>query len=115
MERLFSFVLLLAMAHSGPAPADEYFGPYHESILGIRNHISDLERMRDRDLQRHRKGIDNETMGCEAWERTYPNDTWLPGFFSRIIRLYERAHAKNDAWYRTAVVYYSTVQRGRRR
>ena len=111
---MFALVFILALAHSGPAPADEYFGPFKESILGIRNHLVDLERSNTRDLIHHRRGIDNEEMACEAWERSYPNDSWLPGFFSRIVHLYQRAHATNDAYYRTARVYLSTVQGARR-
>jgi hypothetical protein len=114
MERLFSLVFVLAFSHMGPAPADEYFGPFHESILGIRNHLVDLERKNDRDLRHHVRGIDNEEIACEAWERQYPNDRWLPGFFSRILTLYSRSHSQNGTRARRATVYLHEVQRGLR-
>ena len=114
MERLLSFIFVLAAAHMGPAPADEYFGPFHESILGIRNHLVDLERKNDRELRHHVRGIDNEEMACEAWERAYPNDRWLPGFFSRIVTLYMRSHAPNVERARRAQVYLHEVQRSLR-
>ena len=116
MERLFSFFFVLAVMHSGPAPADEYFGPFKESILGIRNHLVDLERMSDTTLRKqHIRGIDNEEIACEAWERAYPNDPWLPGFLSRIIRLYSRGHAGNSMRAKRAAGYYNVVKKGLRR
>jgi hypothetical protein len=111
---LVSAARATAAAHTGPAPADEYFGPFHESILGIRNHLVDLERKNDGELREHIRGIDNEEVACEAWERQYPNDRWLPGFFSRILTLYARGDARNATRARRATVYLQEVQRGLR-
>ncbi len=111
---LVSVATMSAAAHTGPAPADEYFGPFHESILGIRNHLVDLERKNDGELSGHVRGIDNEEAACEAWERQYPNDRWLPDFFSRILTLYTRTHAESGPHARSATIYLREVRRGLR-
>lgn len=82
----------LACLASGPAPADEYFGPFKASVLEIRNRLIGLERDNDWDLQRHVRGIDNLELAIEDWYRKYPRDPWIPGFTNRLIRVYTRAH-----------------------
>jgi|HubBroStandDraft_1064217.scaffolds.fasta_scaffold307513_1 hypothetical protein len=86
-----TFVPLACLA-SGPAPADEYFGPFKESVLEIRNRLMAFERDADWDLQRHVRGIDNLELAIEDWYRKYPRDPWIRGFSSRLIRVYDRAH-----------------------
>lgn len=108
---LFSITIALlaqTVARAGihdVAPADEYFGPFKESILGIRNHLVDLERKGDAELVmgHARTGIDNIEVAVEDWQRHYPRDTWLPGFFDRIVHVYARAHALQSARARRAV------------
>lgn len=80
--------------HTGPAPADEYFGRFKESILGIRNHLNDFERKRDVELVRDNavRGIDNVEDAIEDWQAHYPRDPWLPRFLNRVVRLYARCH-----------------------
>jgi hypothetical protein len=82
-----------ARGHAGPAPADEYFGPYKESILGIRNHLNDLERKRDPELNGSVRGIDNEEIAIEDWQAKYPQDPWLPHYLNRCVHLYARSHS----------------------
>jgi hypothetical protein len=96
--------LALAVAISsfrGPAPADEYFGPYKESILEIRNRLMSFERDTDWDLRRHIRGIDNVELAIEDWSAKYPRDPWIPGFSHRLARVYVRAHAGHcRGWHR---------------
>lgn len=77
------------------APADEYFGPFKESILGIRNHLVDFERKADYELlvAGTVTGIDNVERAIEDWDRQYPRDPWLAGFMDRTLHIYGRAHA----------------------
>ena len=84
------------------APADEYFGPFKESILGIRNHIVDLERKADSELADAAKGMDNIELALEDWHRHYPRDGWLPGFLDRMVHVYGRAHLLKSARCQTA-------------
>src|SRR5215469_15529110 len=77
------------------APADEYFGPLKDSILGIRNRLVAFERKADSELlvADTVHGIDNVELGIEDWDRHYPRDPWLAGFMDRIVHLYGRSHA----------------------
>lgn len=77
---------------SGPAPADEYFGPFKESVLEIRNRLMTFERDADWHLRREIRGIDNLEVTIEDWYRKYPHDPWIPGFAKRLTRVYARAH-----------------------
>jgi len=86
----------LACWASGPAPSDEYFGPFKESILEIRNRLMSFERDADWDLQRHVRGIDNLELAIEDWYRKYPRDPWIPGFTNRLVRVYIRAHEERS-------------------
>jgi hypothetical protein len=107
MARSLGFVLaltLLACSFNGAvgradihdsAPADEYFGPLKESILGIRNRLIGYERKADRELliAGTITGIDNVERGLEDWQHHYPRDPWLPLFMDRVVHIYGRAHA----------------------
>lgn len=78
---------------SEAAPADEYFGPFHQSILEIRNRLIRFEGEADRELAGHARGIDSLEVTIEDWYRHYPRDPWIPGFMHRTIRLYARIGA----------------------
>ncbi len=88
------------------APADEYFGPFHVSVLEIRNRLVRFEGQRNQELTREsaQRGIDNVELAIEDWHRRYPRDSWLPGFLSRIVRVYVRADARHNAHARHAYV-----------
>lgn len=77
------------------APADEYFGPLKDSILGIRNRLLAFERKADSELliAGSLRGIDNIELAIEDWDRQYPRDPWLAGFMDRMLHVYGRAHA----------------------
>ena len=90
----------LACWASGPAPADEYFGPFKESFLEIRNRLMSFERDADWDLRRHVRGIDNLEMAIEDWYRKYPRDPWIPGFANRLIHVYVRTHTADRQYIR---------------
>lgn len=81
---------------SGPAPADEYFGPYKESVLEIRNRLMAFERDASWHLRREIRGIDNLEVTMEDWYRKYPRDPWIPGFAKRLTHVYARAHDQRD-------------------
>jgi hypothetical protein len=81
---------------SGPAPADEYFGPFKESVLEIRNRLMAFERDADWHLNRNIRGIDNLEVTIEDWYRKYPRDPWIPSFAKRLTRVYARAHDQRD-------------------
>ncbi len=81
---------------AGPAPADEYFGPFKESVLEIRNRLMAFERDATWDLRRHVRAIDSLEVTIEDWYRHYPRDPWVRGFASRLVRVYGRAHALRD-------------------
>jgi hypothetical protein len=82
---------------SGPAPADEYFGPFKESVLEIRNRLMAFERDADWHLRREIRGIDNLEVAIEDWYRKYPRDPWIPGFAKRLQHVYARAHDQRCA------------------
>jgi hypothetical protein len=85
---VFCFVAFLALfapaaaqdSLQGLAPADEYFGRYNLSVLGIANHIRDAGLRID-------AGDDARTMlsgplsfvndAVKAWEAQYPADPWI--------------------------------------
>jgi hypothetical protein len=93
---LTAILMLACVAQAwagGPAPADEYFGPFKESVLEIRNRLMAFERDSNWDLARHVRAIDNVEMAIEDWHRKYPGDPWIPGFSGRLAHVYERAHA----------------------
>ena len=87
---------LSALAQTfGPAPADEYFGPHHQSILEIRNRLDGYDRkssheMLDPDVV---TGIDDLDASIVDWQRQYPADPWLPHAMARLMRCYHRAGA----------------------
>ena len=105
--RIFALGLTLAImlapiaarAAGGPAPADEYFGPFKESILEVRNRLIRFEGDADRVLARQIRGIDVLEVTIEDWYRKYPRDPWIRDFSRRLARLYARAHAGRGIHY----------------
>ena len=116
LRRIVATVLFLLVAYAATvtanarqaprlAPADEYFGPFHESILGLRNRLNDFDRRSDRDMLRPGTigAIDNVERGMLDWQHKYPEDTWLPSMLSRLIHEYHRAHGLGTARGRLAL------------
>lgn len=84
------------VAASELAPADEYFGPFHQSILEIRNRLTRFETESSGELAQHLRGIDTLEASIEDWYRRYPHDPWISGFAGRLIRVYARANASHN-------------------
>lgn len=91
-------VSVASVARAGQvAPADEYFGPYKESILEVRNRLIRFEGDSASALSNDIHGMDVLEVTIEDWYNHYPGDPWIAGFSNRLIRLYERAHEDSSA------------------
>ena len=89
------------------APADEYFGPFKLSIIGIRNTIRDVglryDYNHDSGTQSYNSALQTER-SIRDWEQRYPRDDQLPRAVYLLQRLYTkvlmkeaRAHAQLTA------------------
>jgi len=103
---------LLTQAHSTSAPADEYFGRYHMSVLGIRNTLTDLTKRAEHDVNAAPALLGSARLTEEAmrdWGNQYPNDPWLPKMILSLERLYlDIDTAESEAAARSAVVWLQT-------
>ena len=90
---IFAFVVFTStFAHASQvAPADEYFGPFKQSILEIRNRIVRFEGETGHQLSRDQRGLHTLEITIADWYRKYPSDPWIPGFKKRLSGLYHRA------------------------
>ncbi|HTX57065.1 MAG TPA: hypothetical protein VMD47_08160 [Candidatus Acidoferrales bacterium] len=81
-----------------PAPADEYFGPHHQSILEIRNRLDRLDGQTDRELidENATAELDDIAASISDWRRQYPQDPWLPRAYARLLRDYHRCGASSS-------------------
>ena len=78
-------------AASTSAPADEYFGRYHLSILGIRNAIFDMTTRAHGDSSKAAAFLNSAELTEDAihqWQARYPQDAWLPKTIFSLERLY---------------------------
>jgi hypothetical protein len=78
-------------AASGPAPADEYFGSLHMSVLGVRNVLHDVGRHIEADPangSRYLGMIVLTETSIRDWESKYPADSWLPRSIYGLQHLY---------------------------
>jgi hypothetical protein len=99
---LFAGTTLCASAATfsgGPAPADEYFGPHHQSVLEIRNRLDRFDTKTNMEMLQ--PGIVNElddvSYSISDWRHQYPGDPWLPHAYARLLFSYHRAGAVSDA------------------
>ncbi len=78
---------------SSPAPADEYFGPYKQSVIEIRNRLSDYDALDPRAMLDPSVGgyLDHLQVAVRDWQQKYPRDPWLPRIWAHLIREYWRA------------------------
>jgi hypothetical protein len=87
----------VAVHVSGNAPADEYFGPTHMSVLGIRNSINDTNQQAVGAGEEKGHNLLHTLLYTEKafqdWQHQYPNDSWI------IVNGYEMVDdfAKLDA------------------
>jgi hypothetical protein len=75
------------------APADEYFGPYSQSVLEIRNRLDDYDKLDNRAMLEPSVGgyLDHLQLAIRDWQHKYPRDPWLPRMLSHLLREYWRA------------------------
>ena len=75
------------------APADEYFGPYQQSVLEIRNRLNDYDRLNGRAMLDPSVAgyLDHLQLAIRDWEHKYPRDPWLPAMLGHLMREYWRA------------------------
>lgn len=87
----------LAATYSGPAPADEYFGPHHQSILEMRNRLDRMDTKSDRELMDANAVVELDDIAASVsdWRSQYPQDPWLPRTYARLLRTYHRAGASS--------------------
>jgi hypothetical protein len=82
-----------ADVNSNAAPADEYFGPYKQSVLEIRNRLNDYDQcdtsaMLDPSVPAY---LDHLQLAIRDWQHKYPRDPWLPWIYAHLVREYWRA------------------------
>jgi len=82
----------LAATYSGPAPADEYFGPHKHSILEIRNRLDRLDGKSDQEMVDSNAAVELDDIAASVsdWHQQYPDDPWLPRTYGRLLRDYHR-------------------------
>jgi hypothetical protein len=87
----------------GLAPADEYFGRYNLSVLGIANHIRDAGTRIDTgsDVRAMINGpLAFATDALRAWEQQYPSDPWIAKDLLALEAVYLKV--PNDDCFRLA-------------
>jgi hypothetical protein len=114
------------MPMSALAPADEYFGHYKISVLGIANMIRDVGR-RLEDGRDAGSMIDGPlSLVADAirdWEHAYPRDPWIAKDLLALEVVYLRAQApeamtlarRTEAWLVRDYPDAAATQTGRRR
>jgi outer membrane biosynthesis protein TonB len=96
-----------ADANQNAAPADEYFGPYKQSVLEIRNRLDDYDKydngaMMDPTVAQY---LDHLQIAIKDWQRKYPGDPWLPRTFAHLMREYWRAGQASSEGGMAAIAY----------
>jgi hypothetical protein len=84
-----------AASFPGSAPADEYFGPHHQSILEIRNRLDRMDARSNREMLDSNIVVELDDIAASVsdWRSQYPSDPWLPRTYARLLRSYHRAGA----------------------
>jgi hypothetical protein len=84
-----------AASFPGSAPADEYFGPHHQSVLEIRNRLDRMDARSNREMLDPNVVVELDDVAASVsdWHSQYPNDPWLPRTYARLLRSYHRAGA----------------------
>lgn len=88
------------LAASTSAPADEYFGRYHLSILGIRNALSDMTNQAHGHPEKASAYLNSAELTEDAihqWQARYPQDSWLPKIVFSLERLYVSIGTQDSA------------------
>jgi hypothetical protein len=94
-----TFVVAARPISRAPAPADEYFGRFKLSFLGIRNIIHDMNIEGDSSLAlATQEGRIHEVAGALAdWANRYPRDKWVPGTTASFVRFLERKQSADTS------------------
>jgi hypothetical protein len=81
-----------------PAPVDELFGRFEQSVLEIENRLGAVALKTDLQLRTPDSigAIDYIEDGAIAWCKRYPTDPWLPKALSRLVTFYARAGAADS-------------------
>ncbi len=94
--------IAFVLAHNSPAaagqtrlaPADDYFGHYHMSVLGVRNAIKDLGMRQEQHLSNDEQVLYSKLLIVEDslndWRARYPNDTWIPRLGLALAKVWTR-------------------------
>ncbi len=86
-----------AQGSSSLAPADEYFGHYRLSVLGIANSIRDSgNRIDEGNVGPTLDGpLMFVTDAIRAWEKRYPRDPWIARDLFALQVVYLRVHTQH--------------------
>jgi hypothetical protein len=84
---------------SAPAPADEYFGRFKLSNLGMRNIIHDMNIEGDSPLalQLQETRIHAVAGALSDWTNRYPRDVWVPRTTTSFVKFLERKQTPEAA------------------
>jgi len=79
------------------APADEYFGRFRLSILGVRNVIAEIDTRADNAAEDVAQSMCHKLILVEDalrdWQAKYPDDAWVPKFGYAMLKDYEKIDA----------------------
>ena len=82
---------------SALAPADEYFGGFKMSILGVRNTIADIDARADVAADAAARSLCHKLVLAEEalrdWHAKYPDDVWIPRLGYAMLKDYEKIDA----------------------
>ncbi|HEX3671607.1 MAG TPA: hypothetical protein VHT92_07895 [Candidatus Cybelea sp.] len=81
------------------APADEYFGPYQQSVLEIRNRLNDYDRLDGGTMLDPSVGayLDHLQLAIRDWQHKYPRDPWMAPILGHLMREYWRCGQASSA------------------
>lgn len=88
-------------------PADEYFGKFKFSNLGIRNIVHDLriQGVSPVALQSQRFHIEEARSALAMWNDIYPRDPWIP---STMLQFADQMRARQQADLDITALYFYT-------
>lgn len=88
-SHLITYNVIARPLTASAAPADEYFGHFKISNLGVKNIIHDItiEGNSPLALPKQASRIDAVSSAMADWSDKYPRDNWLPGALVRFATL----------------------------
>jgi hypothetical protein len=94
---LFAHPLAAVAAADPSAPADEYFGAYHLSVLGMRNSLHDLADYGPEQAERVYAKLIVIDDAVAEWRERFPADPWIPKLGLRMARLFAQIGVRDSA------------------